>query len=213
VGCKHGCPYCYARDIATRFYKNFTPTFFTDRLILDDLSNIPKPKIINEDVRDKNVFVCSMADLFGEWVRQEWIDNVLENVEKAKDWNFVFLTKNPKRYLTTDFPKNAWVGATVDCQERLKPTLDVFKELAEKGKKPTVTFISFEPLREEILIDEKIEYLDLIIIGGQSSNTKEPARQPEWLWVEDLVIKARQYDVLVYFKPNLTVRPKELPQG
>ncbi len=31
VGCKTGCIYCYARDIANRFYGDFTPRFFQER--------------------------------------------------------------------------------------------------------------------------------------------------------------------------------------
>ena len=33
TGCLHNCPYCYARDIAERFYpEKFAPTLHLDRL-------------------------------------------------------------------------------------------------------------------------------------------------------------------------------------
>jgi hypothetical protein len=51
-----------------------------------------------------------------------------------------------------------------------------------------------------------------VIIGGQSESTGEPAGQPEWDWVENLTNQARKLGVKVYWKPNLTVRPKEYPE-
>ncbi len=63
TGCKHGCPYCYARDIARRFYGNggFEPKFHPARLAAPALTPAPRP---NAPIGDRNVFVCSMADRF-----------------------------------------------------------------------------------------------------------------------------------------------------
>ncbi len=72
TGCKYGCPYCYAKDIANRFNPNgFEPTFHESRLNAPE--NTVMPKEATTDVGFKNVFVCSMADLFGDWVPDEWI--------------------------------------------------------------------------------------------------------------------------------------------
>ena len=100
TGCLHGCEYCYARGIARRFgghlqgciepgnYElvqpmyditpmsnelarvgrklpypyDFEPTFH--RYKLEEPKRWKKPRTI---------FVCSMADLFGEWVPEMWI--------------------------------------------------------------------------------------------------------------------------------------------
>jgi hypothetical protein len=40
------------------------------------------PKEAVEDTRYKNVFTCSMADLFGGWVPNEVIEAVLEQARK-----------------------------------------------------------------------------------------------------------------------------------
>ena len=107
-GCYHTCPYCYARGTANRFkgcdvspdgtapadiitlkerltvtskagvVRNaaypygFTPTLHEYRL--DD----PKTKGFG-----KTVFVCSMADMFGEWVPDEWIEKVFAACKEA----------------------------------------------------------------------------------------------------------------------------------
>jgi len=127
TGCLHGCMYCYARDIANRFYKKekFKPTFRPYRL------DAPKNTILPDSDKkgDKSVFVCSMGDLFGKWVKQEWIDAVMKAVTDAPQWNFIFLTKNPERLATIDWPKNAWVGATVDIQARVECTEKVFADV------------------------------------------------------------------------------------
>jgi len=54
---------------------------------------------------------------------------------------------------------------------------------------------------------------DWLAIGGRTKTTKMRAMQPKWRWVEDLLVEARnaEKDIMVYFKPNLTVRPDQLP--
>jgi protein gp37 len=48
-----------------------------------------------------NISVCSMADLFEEWVPDEWIKEVLAACAAAPWHNYMFLTKNPERYPRT----------------------------------------------------------------------------------------------------------------
>ena len=214
TGCKHGCKYCYARDIAKRFTGHFNPEFHEDRLNAPQFTRIPEKR--KDEPGIHNVFVCSMADLFGEWVPDEWIQRVMEQVKQYPQWNFLFLTKNPKRYLTVDFPVNCWVGASADTQERMDTALEVFRTLHSKGHKPTVTFTSCEPLSEEITLEyndlnELSQYFDWLIIGGRSKSSGMAAGQPEWSWVEKLLFQSRTAGLKLYFKPNLTVKPKEYP--
>ena len=46
----------------------------------------------------RTIFVCSMADLFGKWVPDEWITEVFRACDAAPRHRYMFLTKNPKRY-------------------------------------------------------------------------------------------------------------------
>ncbi|MEG3840466.1 DUF5131 family protein, partial [Microcoleus sp. herbarium14] len=41
----------------------------------------------------KKVFLCSMTDLFGEWVPDEWIDKAFAYMALAKQHTFQILTK------------------------------------------------------------------------------------------------------------------------
>ena len=169
-----------------------------------------------------------MADLFGEWVPNEWINAVIEKVEQNPQWNFLFLTKNPKKLLDFAFPKNAWVGTSVDTQARVKTAEEVFSQL-----EASVKFLSCEPLLEHITFD-RMNVFDWLLIGSRSKNSRGAAFKPEWGWVESLLFQARVAGVKVYFKPNLfrhtpkevglpefekrsipveTMRPREYPGG
>lgn len=212
TGCKHGCPYCYARDIAMRYTGHFNPEFHAYRLEAPLNTKIPESRKNEPGI--KNVFVCSMADLFGAWVPADWINAVLKEIEAAPQWNFILLTKNPKRYLEFEYPVNCWVGATADTQARANAAIDVFQQLSwGKNRRPSVLFLSCEPLSERIDLapDAVMGSLDWLIIGGRSRSSKLPEAQPEWEWVENLFNLARKKNIKLYFKPNLTVQPKEYP--
>lgn len=208
TGCKHGCDYCYARDIARRFYDTgFEPTFHENRLSAPKNTKVPEEAKTN--VGYKNVFVCSMADLFGDWVPKEWIEKVIQAVRENPQWNFLFLTKNPKRYLEFTFPENSWLGTTVDKQERVESAQDAFRKISDRKN---IMFLSCEPLLDPLSFTE-LSLWHWIIIGGSSGNSQTPAIQPEWDWVESLLTQARDNRLDVYFKPNLTIRPLEYPEG
>ena len=219
TGCRHGCPYCYAYDIAMRFNGHFRPTFHSDRLSAPKNTKNPNSSYIG----DRNVFVCSMADLFGEWVPQEWIDAVLDSIRKSPQWNYIFLTKNPERYLTIDFPENCWIGATADTQDRCDKAKNVFNILKFQKVVTNPLFLSCEPMSEPIILIDKfadyedpsgkcLRWVDWIIIGGRSETKKMPESQPKWQWVESLHNEAREMGCMVYWKPNLKIRPKEYPE-
>ena len=185
-----------------RFNGNFDPAFHPERLEAP-ANTKPKPNEPN------NVFVCSMADLFGPWVPDEWIESVIATVSINPQWNFLFLTKNPKRYLDFDFPANCWLGATADTQARMDAAVETFLDLSAKMVK-NIKFVSIEPMQEKIDIGIDIP-MDWIIIGGRSKSSGMSEFQPEWAWVEDILFSARAAKIPVYFKPNLTVRPKMMP--
>ena len=204
TGCKHGCKYCYARDIAMRYDGNFEPKFHPGRLSAPGNTKIGNKKDV---LGIGSVFVCSMADLFGKWVSDEWIKQVFDMIQNNQQWKYLFLTKNPSRYLELTFPGNCWIGATADNQKRMDNATEAFGKLR---KNRPLTFLSCEPLMEPIEMKSG-ENIDWLIIGGRSRTTKMQAAQPNWEWVESLLFTARENGIKVYFKPNLTVRPKEYP--
>lgn len=183
TGCKHGCEYCYARAISSRFKRSFEPEFHEKR--------IRQP--LKED-KSKKIFVCSMADLFGSWVLSEWIERVLHICKLSKQHTFQLLTKNPVRLLDFDIPVNCWVGCSATNQLQYDNASSVLSQF-----KKHVTFLSCEPLLEKVELDWLPDWL----IIGACSNPKPS--QPDKKWVGDMITYAKSNNVPVFLKPNLKV--------
>lgn len=203
TGCLHGCPYCYARDIAFNIYPAevaFSSTIWLDRLTAPHNQNVPKDA--DERIAQKNIFTCSMADLFGRWVPKEWIERVLAEAKANPQWNFLFLTKFPKRMAEFDIPPNAWMGTTVDLQARVANAEKAFENV-----KADVRWLSIEPMIEPLKFN-RLDLFDWIVIGGASPSKAidgTPAT-PAWNipidWIVDLHQQARKAGCKIYYKTN-----------
>nr|DAU43389.1 MAG TPA: Protein of unknown function (DUF5131) [Caudoviricetes sp.] len=257
TGCLHGCEYCYARRIATRFggaaiaianeegYAEyggttcadgtchdltypvvdygrtgktapypfcFDPTFH--RYKLDEPQRWKKPRTI---------FVCSMADLFGEWVPDEWIAEVFKACEAAPQHRYLFLTKNPARLCkmasaykirrwnekheerthpqteeyaqTLSLPShdNWWFGSTLDNKNARR----------FQGDNHFHTFTSIEPLTENMDVGlGSFGSDEWVIIGAETGNRKGKII-PKREWVENIVEAAQITGMKVFMKESL----------
>ena len=195
TGCQHNCPYCYARDLAERFYpQKFEPSIVPEALSAP-LNSAP-PKEAATDVGWKNIFTCSMADLFGNWVPAEWITTVLDVARQATQWNFLMLTKFPQRLAEFEFPDNVWTGTTVDCRARV-----AVAERAMRQVKASVKWVSIEPMIEPIEMDFSL--FQWVVIGGASPSSQTPEWRPPRRWVIDATHRAMAAGCAVYHKTNL----------
>ena len=203
TGCKHDCPYCYARDIAlsqrmAKVYPNgWAPSFRSNALNAPINTRVPKEG--QTDTRYRNVFTCSMADLFGRWVPDEWIDAVLSTVRDSQEWNFLFLTKFPQRLKELSIPENAWMGTTVDLQARVANAEKAFEHVGGK-----VRWLSVEPMIEPLRF-ERLDLFNWVVIGGASSSSQTPEWRPPYRWIESLVRQCDDAGVPVYMKSNLGI--------
>lgn len=188
TGCEHECDYCYAKAINHRFKKSWNPMFHDNR--------IEQPLHKKEGSK---IFVCSMADLFGDWVPRKWILDILNIVKKCPQHTFQFLTKNPKRYLEFDFPSNVWLGATATNQEMYDNAITIFNKL-----NASVKYLSCEPLLDKIEMHSEVDWL---IIGACSYPKKS---QPSEDWVLDMIDYAKSHNINIFLKPNLEVVNHEL---
>lgn len=222
TGCLHGCDYCYAREIATgeryaaAYPVGFTPLFHHERLDAPTNTTIPAQYRSDEHVSCGNggckicayrrVFVCSMADLYGRWVPDEWIDKVHTSMLTTPSWQYITLTKFPARYVGLEMPNNAWVGTSVDEQNRVRIAEEAFSKIS--GVK--VKWLSLEPLREPLEFAD-LSMFDWVVIGAQTATIQPggrvPAFAPEFEWVARLVSQAREAGCKVHLKPNLRKDP------
>jgi len=205
TGCLHGCDYCYAREIATSdrlapyYPAGFTPLFHHERL--DAPRNTTIPAAHQDDPAWRRVFVCSMADLYGRWVPDEWIDKVHASMLKSPQWQYILLTKFPDRYVGLDMPPGAWVGTSVDEQKRVRIAERAFREIDG-----AVKWLSLEPLREPLEFTD-LSMFDWVVIGAQTETRQPgkvmPAFAPPFEWVARIVAQAREAGCRVHLKPNL----------
>lgn len=169
----------------------FDPTFH--RYKLDEPKRWTKPR---------NIFVCSMADLFGEWVPDQWILEVFDACDAAPQHRYLFLTKNPERYLKLaeagKLPNtgNMWFGSTTTT-----PDTDFF--FSDKHH----TFWSIEPIlkpfRNGLLTGvEACEKTNWIIVGAETGNRKNKVI-PEASWIMDIVECADVTGTPIFMKESL----------
>lgn len=166
----------------------FEPTFHRYRL------DIPsKLKMGN------NIFVGAMADIFGEWVPDEWLDDVFSACEQYPIHNYLFLTKNPQRFERYDVPRgdHMWYGTTIT---RENETGRVMYLPAERRK-----FVSIEPLMEDIEPDNNYPIFrctDWVIIGAETGRRKGRT-VPQSEWVKKIVAEADKNGIPVFMKDSL----------
>ncbi len=222
TGCLHGCDYCYARRIANRFkgcdifpegkfdlddgLELFEPM---DKTVKGEKFKAPYPvgfvptmhyyrlKELETKRFGKTVFVCSMADMFGTWVKDSWISSVFHACEKHPEHRYLFLTKNPQRYLdlardgmlpTGD---NYWYGSTITG-----PNDPLF------FSKQHHTFLSIEPILEPLEIPGDVTNYEWVIFGAETGNRKEKVT-PKLDWVEEAVNCLKLNGVPIFMKDSM----------
>ena len=146
--------------------------------------------------RPRTIFVCSMADLFGAWVPDEWITDVFEACGAAGRHRYLFLTKNPKRYIELHekrlLPgwKNMWYGTSVTNNE----TEYFFSAFHN-------TFASIEPIHGDFDPDKE-PLFNWAIIGAETGNRKDRVVQ-ERAWIDHVVPSCRRNGIPVFMKESL----------
>lgn len=226
TGCFHGCQYCYARRIANRFAEQDVKDQFLfkgdPRLhVLEDKIYVERnrnrklasaypfgfePTLYRYRMEEylnrsgRTIFVCSMADLFGEWVPDEWIEEVFDACKKAYQHRYLFLTKNPRRYIKLAEQgkllqtSNVWYGSTTSSPDDPLFYSDGFQ-----------TFASIEPILEDFtdsIQNQMSKYVDWVIIGAETGNRKEKVI-PEISWIDYLVKYCEAEKIPIFMKDSL----------
>ncbi len=194
TGCDYqssGCKNCYAKAMAKRlqamgnkrYQHGFNVTIHPD--LFDVPLKLKKPSMI---------FVCSMSDLFHEYISYDVIKQIF-NVMKQAHWHtFQVLTKRAGRLQlfsgVYDIPDNVWVGVTVENKQvtnRIKDLKDTYAN---------TKYLSCEPLLES-LQNIDLDDIDWVIVGGESGHNARPIEEA---WVIELRDLCKMYNKPFFFK-------------
>ena len=157
-GCSHDCVYCYARAMKKRFRQSDEVGF--------------KPELLKDKLGNGNtIFVGSVSDLGGEWVKRTWLEKTLYHCSKF-DNTYWFLTKNPGGLIpyVEQLPEKSILGVTletnrdykgiskaVSTEQRATDFLKVLR-LNEQRKHPCKIMVCMEPL----LDFDTVEYAQMV---------------------------------------------------
>lgn len=149
-GCKFECDYCYVKHLKERYGYDDTV-----RLIESELrTNLGKDKVI---------FLCTTGDMWGRWVDDDIIIKVLEHCTKFPKNEYVFQSKNPRRFVEFQriFANKFWLpniafmlGTTIETDRypgngkfTLAPSI---KQRADAmiALKPWRRFVTIEPIMD-----------------------------------------------------------------
>ena len=203
-GCLNDCPYCYARGISKRFWKQIwnieekyreSNNMFFSHETPKDLFEF-KPFFL-ESAFEKHmpkkpsiIFVNSMSDpVF--WM-PEWIERVNNRIADHPEHKFIVLTKYGKA--VDEWPLhfcNLKIGMTFD---------DTIGELFNCEYLEFFEIVNFEPLLRDFS-DEELDYIlsgkELCIIGAETGNRKGKV-EPKAHWVIAILDACERHNVLVF---------------
>ena len=205
VGCikvGEGCKNCYMYREQTRYGADPTVIRRT------------KPRTFNSPLRWKEpkvIFVCSWSDFFLKEV-DRWRDDAWKIIKEANQHTYLLLTKRAERIkncLPADWNNvdygHVWLGVTSENRAEYANRELMLASLNMSLKLEKRTFISFEPLLEDIRIGMNTEIDNVImtnlgwaIVGGESGG--KVAREMDSEWARKIKRECAKHDIPFFFK-------------
>lgn len=195
-----GCKHCYAETFAERFrgavlpngkrhpfYNGFDPQLRPSRLAQPQQWRTPKM-----------VFVNSMSDLFGEFVPDDYIEQVFDVMRASAHHTYQVLTKRAERLEQWTRSREwlrrlsyIWLGVSVEDRSYGIPRIQLLR-----SANAAVRFLSIEPLLER-LGELNLTSINWVIVGGESG---PGARPLEVSWVREIRDQCISQQVPFFFK-------------
>lgn len=206
TGCRHTCPWCYARGLVEHgrlkgtpsYPYGFEPTFHPERIVKIG----GKPKLI---------FLNDMGDVGGDWTwkngysrgehaieennkvdcYEDYIDpQAIANMmvlfaELNPQHILLLLTKRPEWYGLAEWPENVWCGFTATNNEEYG---ERFYQMKHTGVKRNQMWVSLEPWLDSECPGGRIsainDYFDWLAIGGLSGKHPRKLNDQSVAWVQ-----------------------------
>ncbi len=224
--CEHsttGCEFCYAEGFNLRLGTGlpFKPGHRAEIEILLDEKMLTAPLHWK---RPRKVFVCSMSDLFADFVTDEWLDHMFHVMALCPQHTFQVLTKRAERMRDyfADIEHdplskgccplpNVWLGISCERQQEADERIPLLQDTAA-----VVRFLSCEPLLGPINLD-RVHFgdgiymsalhggrdtptpwnINWVIVGGESGPNARPMH-PQW--ARDIRDQCHAAGVAFFFK-------------
>lgn len=204
------CTHCYAETMARRTAAMQGGEFKS----YANMKNYPELELRRDMIagwaqkkKPRRCFVSSMTDIFGEFVPDQWVFEILDGMRAAPLQTFQMLTKRAERAhdLMTYWlryhgleclPANMWIGMSVEDQIRAEERIPWLVKIPA-----TVRFLSCEPLLGLLDIKSWLndKLIHWVICGGESGN-KKTIRPMISAWPRQLRMDCAKYNVPFFFK-------------
>lgn len=181
--CQFSCSYCYVKSI-DRFKKWEVPCHLDEKELVTGLG------------KNRTIFVGSMADIWGPWIPKEWIEEVLKRCAAYPENEYVFQSKNPRRFSEFEFPHptRTLLGTTIETDRYPEGFQTKAPSIEERvgammNLYPMRRFLTIEPIMD-FSIPEMVSIIkqikpEFVVLGADSKNHN--LTEPRWEEIEVLV--------------------------
>lgn len=177
--CSEGCLYCYIHKGDAKRGVNTAEIVRTK----DFSKPVGKKKNGEYKMKPGMVYMCFSTDFLIEEA-DEWRGSCWQMIRERQDCTFLFLTKRIDRFMNC-IPEdwgsgyeNVVVCCTVENQKNADRKLRIFRDLPIRHK-----CITAQPLIEAIQIEEYLDDIELVVVGGESDRDARPL---DYAWVLDI---------------------------
>jgi DNA repair photolyase len=208
-GCLYNCEYCWARELALTKLKNS-----------HRYSNGFKPSLNEKEFRVKFgkgdlIFVSDMGDMFGDFIPDSWIKQVLDHIRQFPEADFLFMTKNPDRYLKLQpyIPENTILGTTIETtNDELVQTSNITRAPLPTERYEAMNaldwkrkMVSIEPILDFELntFSKWIETINPFIVYVGYDNYYHKLREPTLRKTNELIDRLKETSLVI----RKTIRP------
>jgi len=196
-----GCENCFAKELMLKRSKDKNIKFEDVKINRNQFHK-------KFDDKSQLIAVCTQSDLFQDAIKDKFIDGIFRKCNNAKQHRFLFLTKyidNMWDYFNTKNRmsilnnghinkfsfENMIFGVTVCTNDDIH-RIEKLKSIPHIKHR----FIAFEPIMEEIKIDENmLNNIDWIILGANTNNHTEKC---DIKWIKQIVDIAKKMNIPLF---------------
>lgn len=211
IGCTRispACDHCYAATWGARFGYQWDA-----EPVRTSASTWAKPVKWNREAaaagERRFVFCASLADVFDKRAPDAARGDLYALIDTTPNLVWLLLTKRPQlitdgrrasvpdRWIYGGFPRNVWIGTTVENQVEHDRRIPELRDVGTDGSGGWVSrkFLSVEPLLGPVTLD--LTNIDWVIVGGESGVGARPMHPA---WVRSIRDQCEAAGVAFHFK-------------